>query len=274
MRGFKAKRKDKKMRGFKAFNEDLTCRGFRYEIGHTYEFNGKPIPDKQGFHFCKSIADCYEYYSRTNDTRICVIDAIGNISTDDDINYCTNKIVILEEITEEWKKRGNGSASNTGYCNIGNYNAGNCNTGDYNTGYYNIGNYNAGNRNTENYNTGNYNTGDRNTGVFNTENPLLTFFDKPSEWTYDQWFYSDARRILEKMEQKVVEWICEKDMSDEEKVKNPTHKTTEGYLKVYDIDESRQLCWDSLSEDEKQVFRNLPNYDEEKFAAILGIKLK
>ena len=325
MRRFKAKRKDKKMRGFKAFNKDLTCRGFRYEIGHTYEFDGKPIPDKQGFHFCKSIADCYEYYSKTNDTRICVIDAIGNISTDDDINYCTNKIVILEEITEEWKKRGNGSASNTGYCNTGNYNAGNCNTGDYNTGYYNIGNYNAGNRNTENYNTGNYNTGDsntgdgntgdsnagncntgnyntgncnntgnrntgnyntgdwntgdyntgdRNTGVFNTENPLLTFFDKPSEWTYDQWFYSDARRILEKMEQKVVEWICEKDMSDEEKVKNPTYKTTEGYLKVYDIDESRQLCWDSLSEDEKQVFRNLPNYDEEKFAAILGIKLK
>ena len=395
MRRFKEKRKDKKMRGFKAFNEDLTCRGFRYEIGHTYEFDGKPIPDKQGFHFCKSIADCYEYYSRTNDTRICVIDAIGDISTDDDINYCTNKIVILEEITEEWKKRGNGSASNTGYCNTGNYNAGNCNTGDYNTGYYNIGNYNAGNRNTENYNTGNYNTGDsntgdgntgdsnagncntgnyntgncnntgnrntgnyntgdwntgdrntgdgntgdsntgygntgnyntgnrnagdgntggrntgdgntgdsntgdsntgnyntgnyntgdsntgdyntgyRNTGVFNTENPLLTFFDKPSEWTYDQWFYSDARRILEKMEQKVVEWICEKDMSDEEKVKNPTYKTTEGYLKVYDIDESRQLCWDSLSEDEKQVFINLPNYDEEKFAAILGIKLK
>lgn len=98
MRRFKAKRKDKKMRGFKAFNKDLTCRGFRYEIGHTYEFDGKPIPDKQGFHFCKSIADCYKYYSRTFDTRICVVAAIGDISTDDDINYCTNKIVILEEI--------------------------------------------------------------------------------------------------------------------------------------------------------------------------------
>ena len=98
MRRFKEKRKDKKMRGFKAFNEDLTCRGFRYEIGHTYEFDGKPIPDKQGFHFCKSIEDCYKYYSRTFDTRICVVAAIGDISTDDDINYCTNKIVILEEI--------------------------------------------------------------------------------------------------------------------------------------------------------------------------------
>ena len=325
MRRFKEKRKDKKMRGFKAFNEDLTCRGFRYEIGHTYEFDGKPIPDKQGFHFCKSIADCYEYYSRTNDTRICVIDAIGNISTDDDINYCTNKIVILEEITEEWEKKGNGSASNTGYCNIGNYNAGDSNTGDYNTGDCNIGNYNAGNCNntgdsntgdcnTGNWNTGDCNTGDRNTGdrntgdkntgncnignyntgnrnagcwntgdyntgnwnagVFNTENSLLTFFDKPSEWTYDQWLYSDARKILETKEQKVFEWINEKDMSDEEKIKNPTYKTTGGYLKVYDAVEETQLWWDFLSEDEKQVFINLPNYDEEKFAAILGIKLK
>ena len=373
------------MRGFKAFNKDLTCRGFRYEIGHTYEFDEKPIPDKQGFHFCKSIADCYEYYSRANDTRICVIDAIGNISTDDDINYCTNKIVILEEITEEWEKKGNGSASNTGYCNIGNYNAGDSNTGDYNTGDCNIGNYNAGNwnnignwntgdcntgdrntgdrntgdsntgnwnignyntgnrnagnwnagdrntgdRNTGNCNIGNYNTGNRNAGcwntgdcnignyntgnrnagywntgdwnignyntgnrnagcwntgdyntgnwnagVFNTENSLLTFFDKPSEWTYDQWLYSDARKILETKEQKVFEWINEKDMSDEEKIKNPTYKTTGGYLKVYDAVEEAQLWWDFLSEDEKQVFRNLPNYDEEKFAAILGIKLK
>lgn len=45
------------MRGYKAFNKDMTCKGFQYEIGHTYEFDGEPIPCKQGFHFCKSIAE-------------------------------------------------------------------------------------------------------------------------------------------------------------------------------------------------------------------------
>ena len=60
------------MRGFKAFDKNLTCRGFQYEIGHTYEFDGEPIPCKQGFHFCKSITECYNYYPMTNDTRISI----------------------------------------------------------------------------------------------------------------------------------------------------------------------------------------------------------
>ena len=316
------------MRGFKAFNKDLCCRGFQYEIGGTYEFDGEPILCQQGFHFCKSIAECYRFCGMSDNTRICVVDAIGDIATDDEVKYCTNKIMIVEEITEEWKRKGNISADNTGYlntgdcntgvCNTGNYNTGDRNTGDRNTGYRNTGFRNTGNFNTGNcnigkknvgdwnignYNTGNYNTGDwnvgdrnvgncnignwnagdmnigdwntgnRNIGVFNKETPLLTFFDKPSDWTYDQWLYSDARRILNNIENDVIEWIFKSDMTDEEKEQNPTYKTTGGYLKVLDEKGKTQIWWNSLSEDEKQVLRDLPNYDEEKFTNILGIRL-
>ena len=246
------------MRGFKAFNKDLTCRGIQYELSGTYEFDEAPIPCKQGFHFCKSIADCYKFYNMSDDTRICVVEAIGDIATDDEVQYCTNKIVILEEITEEWKRKGNAVSNNTGYCNTGNRNTGNWNTGNWNTGYRNAGDWNTGNCNT---------------GILNTETPLLTFFDKPSDWTYDQWLYSDARKILNNIERNVTEWIYEKDMTDEEKEQNPTYKTTGGYLKVLNERESAQMWWDALSKEERQILRSLPNYDEEKFAKILGIQM-
>ena len=51
------------MLGYKAFNEDLTCRGFQYEIGQTYSMEEDPIPCYRGFHFCKSIAETYQYYN-------------------------------------------------------------------------------------------------------------------------------------------------------------------------------------------------------------------
>ena len=171
--------------GYKAFDRDLKCRDFQYEVGHTYEFDGEPILCKQGFHFCKSISDTYIFYNMNESTRICKVEAVGDISTDDDeIKYCTNKIKICEEI-KDWKRKGNTNSSSNGYCNTGDYNVGNRNSGDYNTGnqnagdyntgYYNIGNRNTGDWNTGNYNTGSsnacdYNTGNRNTGYYNTGN--------------------------------------------------------------------------------------------------------
>ena len=99
------------MRGFKAFTKNLTCRGMQYQVGSTYEFDGEPIPCKQGFHFCKSIAECYMFYGMSDNTRICVVDAIGDIKTDDNIKFCTNKITVIEEIADEWKRKGNSNAS-------------------------------------------------------------------------------------------------------------------------------------------------------------------
>ena len=158
------------MRGYKAFSKHLTCRGMQYEVGGTYEFDGKPIPCRQGFHFCKTISECYWHYSESENTRICIVEATGDIATDDNVKYCTNKITIIEEVTEEWVRKGNANASSTGYCNAGDKNSGNENTGDRNSGNGNTGNKNSGNDNTGNGNSGDYNSGSRNSGNWNSGN--------------------------------------------------------------------------------------------------------
>lgn len=168
------------MIGYKAFNQDLTCRGFQYEIGKTYSIEGLPVLCEKGFHFCKNIKDTYRYYPMKESIRICKVEAIGEIVTDDDIKYCTNKIKILEEIIDDCKRKCNTNPNNTGYCNsglfnsgnynYGSYNSGRCNSGDFNSGCYNSGDCNSGNSNSGDYNSGNDNSGSCNSGYGNSGN--------------------------------------------------------------------------------------------------------
>ncbi len=183
---------------------------------------------------------------------------------------------------------------NTGDCNTGNRNTGDCNTGNRNTGNRNTGNRNTGNRNTGNRNTGDCNTGNRNTGDCNTGNrntgdwntcdrstgcfctiaqPVM-FFDKPSSWIWNDWLFSKARQLLTHIPKKVVEWISEGDMTDEEKSAYPTYETTGGYLKELDESESGQLWWDGLTDEEKGCIKDLPNFDPDIFEECTGIKIE
>ena len=173
---------------------------------------------------------------------------------------------------------------NTGNCNTGFYNTGNRNTGSGNTGNGNTGNFNTGSGNTGNgnigdHNTGNCNTGDWNTssfntGCFNTEEPKIMLFNKPSDITYYEWLGSYARRLLNQMPQKYVEWVYEKDMTDEEKAEHPTYKTTGGYLKVLDESECRQTWWNDLSEKQKDIIKAIPNFDPKIFFQCTGIRVE
>ena len=156
------------MIGYKAFNKDLNCRGFQYEIGKTYSIEGLPILCEKGFHFCENIADTYRYYPMSDNTRICKVEAIGEIVTEDNIKYCTNKIKILEEITNDCERKGNTNPNNTGYCNAGGHNTGNYNSGDYNSGRCNSGDFNSGCYNSGYCNSGESNSGDYNSGHDNS----------------------------------------------------------------------------------------------------------
>ena len=73
---------------------------------------------------------------------------------------------------------------------------------------------------------------------------------------------------------KVVEWIFEENMTDEEKKENPTYKTTRGYLKVLDESESAQIWWDGLSESDKSTIKAIPNFDSKIFEKCTGIKIR
>ena len=314
------------MKGYKAFNKDLTCRDFQYEIGKTYEMEDKPIICKKGFHFCKTIGDTYKFYPRDNGIRICEVEALGDISTENNIKFCTNKIKIVKEVTDSNLRKGNVGVSNSGYCNSGNYNSGHynsgdqnsgdynsgwCNSGDWNSGHHNSGdwnsghhnsgdqnsgNYNSGYGNSGKYNSGHYNSGDQNSGDYNsgwcnsgdwnfssynsgcfcTEDSNIKMFDKNSNWTYRDWYISDAHTILSRCPHTeiIVKWIDEPNMSKEEKKDNPSYLTTGGYLKVTEENIDRQEWWDNLSEEDKNVVMSLPNFDADKFYICTGIKVK
>ena len=276
------------VKGYKVFNPDWTCRGFQYEVGKIFEEDVKPSCCDRGFHFCKKAADCFSYYSFNSENKVAEVIALGEVDTDGK-KSCTNKIQIVREIP--WQElltivntgKDCTGLCNTGDCNTGNRNTGNCNTGDWNTGDWNTGNCNTGNRNTGNCNTGDCNTGDWNTGdwnkssfntgCFNTEEQKIMLFNKPSDMTYNDWLRSDARYLLNQIPKDVVEWVYEEDMTDEEKVANPTYETTGGYLKVLDESECGQLWWGSLSDSQKNYIRSIPNFDAEIFEQCTGIKV-
>src|SRR5574344_1723695 len=88
------------MIGYKMMESDMTCRGFQYEIGKEYSLKGQLVMCKNGFHFCENPFDCIEYYDNIDgDKRLFLIDALGKVITKDDKSV-TNKIKIIEEITD------------------------------------------------------------------------------------------------------------------------------------------------------------------------------
>ena len=313
------------MEGYKVFEPDWTCRGFQYEVGKTFEEDVIPSCCNRGFHFCKELKDCFNYYPFNPDNKVAKVIALGEIDEEsDDSKCCTNKIQIVEEISWEDVLRmvnlGKGNAGlcnsgnrnsgnrnsgdcNSGNCNSGNRNSGNCNSGDCNSGDCNSGNRNSGdcisgNRNSGNRNSGNCNSGDWNSGncnsgnrnsgnrnsgdwnktnfsngCFNTEEPKIFLFNKPSDWTYRDWLNSDARYLLNQIPRNVVDWIWSDNMTDEEKEQHPEYEVVDGYLKILDESECGQLWWDSLSERYKNIIKAMPNFDKEIFEDVTGIKI-
>ena len=301
------------VKGYKVFNLDWTCRGFQYEVGKIFEEDVKPSCCDRGFHFCKKAADCFSYYSFNSENKVAEVIALGEVDTDGKKSCTNKIQIVREIPWQELLTIVNTGKDCTGLCNTGDWNTGDCNTGncntgnrntgnrntgnrntgnrntgDWNTGDWNTGNRNTGNRNTGNRNTGDWNTGDRNTGdwntgdwnkssfntgCFNTEEQKIMLFNKPSDMTYNDWLRSDARYLLNQIPKDVVEWVYEEDMTDEEKVANPTYETTGGYLKVLDESECGQLWWGSLSDSQKNYIRSIPNFDAEIFEQCTGIKV-
>lgn len=195
----------------------------------------------------------------------------------------------------------NSGSCNSGTCNIGSGNSGNCNTGDWNTGTFNAGDCNSGYGNTGDYNSGNYNSCNRNTGnwnsgygnsgnwnrgnwnsgdwnktnyssgCFNTIEPKVTFFNKKSNWTYEDWLKSDAKCLFDRIPTETLQWIAFKDMTEEEKEANPKAKSTNGYLKVIKPKMSIQEWWESLRPTDKDAILGIPNFNRKIFKEITGI---
>lgn len=61
------------MEGYKVFEPDWTCRGFQYEVGKTFEEDVTPSCCNRGFHFCKELKDCFNYYPFNPDNKVATI---------------------------------------------------------------------------------------------------------------------------------------------------------------------------------------------------------
>lgn len=233
------------MKGYKVFNPDWKCRDFQFEVGKIFKEDIDPKCCDRGFHFCTKASDCFKYYNFDPKNKVAEVEALGIIHCDgDDTKHCTNKIHIIRELTwYEVLDLVNTGKDCTGYCNSGDWNS-----GDWNKTCYS-------------------------NGCFNTELPKIFLFNKLSDWTYQDWLNSKARYILNNIPSNTLEWIWSEDMTDEEKVAHPEHQVTEGYLKYVEKETGRQDWWNRLSNEEKKIVMDLPNFDKDIFKEITGIEV-
>ena len=284
---------------------------FQYEVGGIYEEDVKPMVCDRGFHFCEKAADCFNYYQFNPENKVAEVIALGEVDSDGTKSCTNKIQIVREipwqELLEivntgkgctglcnsgDWNSgnRNSGDCNsgnwnsgdwnsgdwnsgdcNSGDCNSGNRNSGNRNSGDCNSGDCNSGNRNSGNRNSGNRNSGDWNKTNFSNGCFNTVEPKIYLFNKPSEWTYRDWLNSEARYLLNQIPGDVLEYIWLDDMTDEEKAAHPEAETTGGYLKVLDNSECAVIWWHGLSDRQKNIIAAIPNFDKAIFKEITGI---
>ena len=282
------------VKGYKVFNPDWTCRDKQYTCPGIFEDPGDISVCSKGMHFCKKAADCFNYYDFDPNNHVAEVIAHGKVLEGDD-KCCTDKLEIVREIP--WAELleivntgyGNSGYGNSGYGNSGNRNSGSWNSGSWNSGAWNSGSWNSGNGNSGNGNSGSENSGNGNSGngnsgswnscnfsngCFNTADPKIYLFDKPSEWTYRDWLDSEPCALLNQINCRILVWIYFEDMSDEEKTTHPEARTTGGYLKKLDNSECAIIWWRGLSEEDKAVIKAIPNFDPAIFKQITGIDVE
>ena len=247
----KRKRSKTMIKGYKVFNPDWTCKGKQYTCPGTFEEDVNPSVCNVGMHFCKNAADCFRYYDFDPNNHVAEVIAHGTVAEGED-KCATNKLEIVREIPwAEVLEIVNTGKACTGRCNSGDWNSGDCNSG--------------------NRNSGDWNKTSFSNGCFNTVSPKIYMFNKPTDWTFEQWFNCRARYLLNQIDDCPLEYIWFDSMTDEEKAAHPEAETTGGYLKERTTADNARKWWAGLSADDRNIIFSLPNFDAEIFKEITGI---
>ena len=252
----KRKRSKTMVKGYKVFNPDWTCKGKQYTCPGTFEEDVNPSVCNVGMHFCKNAADCFRYYDFDPNNHVAEVIAHGTVAEGED-KCATNKLEIVREIPwAEVLEIVNTGKACTGRCNSGDWNSGNRNSGDCNSG---------------DCNSGDWNKTSFSNGCFNTVSPKIYMFNKPTDWTFEQWFNCRARYLLNQIEDCPLEYVWFDTMSDEEKAAHPEAETTGGYLKERTTADNARKWWAGLSADDRNIIFSLPNFNAAIFKEITGI---
>lgn len=231
----------------KGFDKDLCCRGFQFEIGKTYDTGAEEIEicSNTVFHYCKSIQDLHNYYNcnKSQQNRYCKIEVLGK-EVRDDKKYGSNKIKIVSEIVGEELNLLLGLI--------------NGNNGLFNTGYYNTGDYN----------TGDWNSCINSNGVFCTVEPQINIFNIPTNMTLSEFRNSKYFNALNSSNFVLTEWI---NYTDKEKSEDKEKELIGGYLKEYTYKEACKNWWLNMYNENKEIIKSMPNFDNKIFEEITGI---
>ena len=289
------------MKAYKVFDKEWKCRNFQYEFGVKYKHEGDIRLCESGFHSCKKLIDCFNYYRFGPSNKVAIVEISGETIHGDDKSVSA-EIELIEEIS--WNDvlnlvnsgRSNSGHSNSGHSNSGNNNSGHSNSGysnsgDNNSGYRNSGDMNSGYRNSGNSNSGHSNSGDNNsghmnsghsnsgnwnscnreTGFFNSkQDDYINVFNKKckkEEWVNAQKPYFIYDLVLN-------EWVWFNDMNEDEKKEHPEAYACDGFLKKYEYKEAWGNAYANASYEDIELLKALPNFDAEIFEEITGIKIK
>ena len=283
----------------KGFDKNLCCRGMQFKVGKIYDTGAKDdeirLCSNTVYHYCDNIRQVHTYYSCNPEqqNRFCEIEVLGGEITDG--RKCgSNKIKLVREIVGDELKtligqiNGNTGLFNSGYrnsgdcnsgncnsgdcnsgdqnsgnwnsgdCNSGNCNSGNCNSGNWNSGYWNSGDCNSGDCNSGNCNSGNWNSCNYSNGVFcNQEDKDIRIFNKPSGMSLEEFWNSKYSKALQSEPLELTYW-------DDKNQK----------LKCRSYKDACAIWWSKLTEKNKKIIQEIPNFDPEIFFDITGIDIK
>lgn len=233
----------------KGFDKNLCCRGMQFEIGGVYDTGARndelKLCSNTVFHYCNNIRQVHQHYSCVPEegNRFCEIEVLGAEVSDEE-KCGSNKIRIVREIVGDELKtllgmiNGNAGLFNTGNCNSGNWNSGERNSGSRNSGYFN--------------------SCEGSNGVFcNESDKNIRIFNQPSGMSLEDFRrsrYYDAL-VSEPIE---LTWWDEETKT----LKNRSYK------------EACTIWREKLTEENKKIIQQIPNFDADVFFDITGINVK
>lgn len=228
----------------KGFDKNLCCRGMQFEVGKVYDTGAKDdeirLFSNTVYHYCDNIEQVHTHYScnPANQNRFCEIEVLGAEVTDR--GKCgSNRIKIVREIIGDELKT-----------MIGRVNG--------NTGLFNSGHWNSGNRNSGDRNSGDWNSCNGSNGVFcNQEDKDIRIFNKPSGMSLQEFRRSKYYDALISESLELTYW-------DEKNKK----------LKCRSYKDACAIWWSKLTEKNKKIIQEIPNFDPEIFFDITGIDIK
>ena len=267
----------------KGFDKDLKCRGYQFEVGKEYKIDlpegytltKNDLCSDKVFHFCDSLQKVHKHYNCADEgNRFCKIEVLGQFCETED-KCGSNHIKIIREITgaelqiAKGLTNGNSGLFNSGYGNSGNRNSGDDNSGNRNSGNRNSGDDNSGYGNSGYGNSGDGNSGNRNSGIFNKTNcsngvfcnqePTICIFNVQTNVTLSEFYKSKYWSAITSSYFPLTEWIEE------------PNSPTGGKLITRTYQEACRMWWDGMSDKNKAIIKNMPNFDIDVFCDITGI---